>query len=107
MADKGYAQVLADGFSRAIPWAIVFVVAWAFSIQILLHMLRPEVKKAIDYGVKTVVSQSINTLLTDPNFDKQLWPKIKQNTKEAIEYTVTMASHTPIVSSECKRCMKR
>ncbi len=107
MADKGYGQVLADGFVRAIPWAIVFLVVWVVSFQIMLHMLRPEVKKAIEYGAKTVVSQSIDTLLTDQNFDKHLWPKIKQNTKEAIEYTVTMASRKPIASSECKGCVRR
>ena len=88
------------GFVQAIPWAIVFSVAWVFTLNITMSMLRQEVKEAIEYAAKTGVSQSVHAVLTDPEFDKNLWPKIKQNTKEAIEYTVTMASRKQAASSQ-------
>lgn len=100
MEDRSYGQVLVRGFVQAIPWAIVFSVAWVFTLSITMSMLRQEVKEAIEYAAKTGVSQSVHAVLTDSEFDKNLWPKIKQNTKEAIEYTVTMASRKQAAPSQ-------
>lgn len=84
--------MLARGFVQAVPWAIVFSVAWLVTFDVTMGMLRQEVKEAIEYAAKTGVSQSIHAVLTDQEFEEDLWPKIKQNAKEAIEYTVTMAN---------------
>lgn len=100
MEDRSYGQVLVRGFVQAIPWAIVFSVAWVFTLNVTMSMLRQEVKEAIEYAAKTGVSQSIHAVLTDQGFDENLWPKIKQNTKEAIEYTVTMASRKQAAPSQ-------
>jgi len=88
----GYGQLLTRGFIQAIPWAIVFSVAWLTMFNVMLGMVRQDVKEAIEYGAKVGVSQAINTVLHDPKFDQELWPKIKQNTKEAIEYAVITAN---------------
>lgn len=100
MEDKNYGQVLVRGFVQAIPWAIVFSVAWVFTLNITMSMFRQEVKEAIEYAAKTGVRQSIHAVLTDQEFDEDLWPKIKQNTKEAIEYTVTMAARKQAAASQ-------
>jgi microcompartment protein CcmL/EutN len=48
-----------------------------------MGMLGQEVKKAIDFTAKTAVHTSMNAVL-----NSEVFPKIKQNTKKAIEYTV-------------------
>lgn len=96
MENKTYGQVMARSFAQAIPWAIVFSVAWICAVNITMNMLRQDVKEAIEYAAKTGVRQGIHTVLTDPEFDEDLWPKIKQNTKEAIEYTATMVSRKQV-----------
>lgn len=91
MEQDRYGQILVKGFVQAIPWAIVFSIAWVFVLGVTMNMLRQEIKEAVEYAAKTGVSQGIHAVLTNPEFDQELWPRIKQNTKEAIEYTVTMA----------------
>ena len=96
MERDGYGQILVKGFLQAIPWAIVFSIAWVLVLGVTMNMLRQEIKEAIEYAAKTGVNQSIHAVLTSPEFDRELWPKIKQNTKEAIEYTVTMAERKQV-----------
>jgi hypothetical protein len=79
MAEKSYGQLLIEGIVRAIPWAIVFSLAFLITMKIFMGMLGHEVKKTIDLTVHT----SMNAVLSS-----EVFPKIKQNTKEAIEYTV-------------------
>jgi Na+-translocating ferredoxin:NAD+ oxidoreductase RnfG subunit len=78
----------------------VFAVVWLAIFTVMLGMVRQEVKEAIEYGAKVGVTQAIRTVLQDPEFDKELWPKIKQNTKEAIEYAaITTARQQATQSS--------
>ena len=83
MAEKSYGQLLIEGIVRAIPWAIVFSLAFLITMKVFMGMLGQEVKEAIDFTSKTAISASMNAVLSSDVF-----PKIKQNTKEAIEYTV-------------------
>jgi hypothetical protein len=83
MTDKTYGQLLIEGVVRAIPWAIVFSVTFLITMKILMGMLGQEVKEAIDFTAKTALHTSMNAVLSS-----EVFPRIKQNTKEAIEYTV-------------------
>jgi purine-nucleoside phosphorylase len=83
MAEKSYGQLLTEGIVRAIPWAIVFSLAFLITMKIFMGMLGQEVKKAIDLTAKTAINTSMNAVLSS-----EVFPRIKQNTKEAIEYTV-------------------
>jgi cytochrome P450 len=83
MAEKSYGQLLIEGIVRAIPWAIVFSLAFLITMKIFMGMLGQEVKEAIDFTAQTAVSASMNAVLSS-----EVFPKIKQNAKEAIEYTV-------------------
>jgi hypothetical protein len=86
MGEKGYGQIIAEGFARAIPWALVFSVTVVFTAKLLVVMIAPEIKRGIEYGANSVINATVNRALDD-----DLYPKIKQNTKEAIEYAaVTM-----------------
>jgi len=52
-----------------------------FTAKLLVVMIAPEIKRGIEYGANSVIDATVNKALDD-----DLYPKIKQNTKEAIEY---------------------
>lgn len=83
MTDKSYGQILTEGIVRAIPWALVFSLTFLITMKIFVAMLGHEVKKAVDFAARTAIHTSMDAVL-----DSQVFPKVKQNTKEAIEYTV-------------------
>ena len=82
MGEKSYGQMLIEGFVRAIPWAIVF----SITIVVTANMLAPKIKQGIEYTIHA----SMNAVL-----DEQVFPKVKQNVKEAIEYTVKTVNNPP------------
>lgn len=90
--NKRYGQMLVEGFVRAIPWAIVFSVTVLITTNLVVGMVKQEVKEAVDYGAKTVARKTMNMVLYDPTFNREILPKVKQATKETIEYTATVAS---------------
>lgn len=98
MGEKGYGQMLAEGFVRAIPWAIVFSLTVLVTARLLMGMLAPEIKKGIEYGANVVITGSVGTALSN-----ELLPKIKQNAKEAIEFTVTTVDNKLIRSHEKRK----
>lgn len=104
MEEKSCGQVLARGFAQAIPWAVVFSAALLVTFSLMMGMVRQEIKEAIDYTAHSALHQAIREVLNDQAFNDRLLPKIKQNAKEAIEYTVTMAHRKPTASTECKGC---
>lgn len=81
MGERGYGQIIAEGFARAIPWALVFSVTVVVTAKLLVVLIAPEIKRGIEYGANSVINATVNKALDD-----NLYPKIKQNTKEAIEY---------------------
>ena len=83
MTDKSYGQILTEGVVRAIPWALVFSLFFLITMKIFLAMVGNEAKKAIDFAARSAIHTSMNAVL-----DSEVFPKVKQNTKEAIEYTV-------------------
>ncbi len=98
MGEKGYGQMLAEGFVRAIPWAVVFSLTVLVTARLLMGMLAPEIKKGIEYGANAVITGSVGTALSN-----ELLPKIKQNAKEAIEFTVTTVDNKLIKSHEKRK----
>jgi hypothetical protein len=99
MGEKSLGQIFLEGFVRAIPWAIVFSAALVLSAGIIANILRVELKKAMEFGSDTLVNSAVDVILTDPRIQENLWPKAKQNVKEAIEYTaVTLAQQQAKVS---------
>jgi hypothetical protein len=92
MGEKNLGTIFIEGFVRAIPWALVFSVALVLSVGVIMNMLRQDVKEAMEYGAQTVVHETTAQLLEDEFFINELLPRIKQNVKEAIQYTITEAA---------------
>jgi Na+-translocating ferredoxin:NAD+ oxidoreductase RnfG subunit len=102
MGEKSYGKLVVEELVGAITRAIVYSIALLVVTNIILGTLRQEAKEAIQYAAQNAPGEAINTILSDPAFNKDILPKIKQNTKEAIEYTVNAASRKLVVSAEGK-----
>lgn len=82
MGEKSYGQMLIEGFVRAIPWAVVFTI----TMVVTANLLAPKVKGAIHYTIRAAMDAALS---------EQVFPKVKQNVKEAIEYTVKTLNNPP------------
>lgn len=78
----GFMNNWVDAFGRAVAWGMVLIVAISIVTAIGLGLLRTRVKHAIDFTMASVVDYAKYALLDDPAFTL----KIRQNTKEAVEY---------------------
>lgn len=82
--EKGYGQIIAESFVKALTWGITLAVIYIITTKITLGIVKQDVKDAIDFAQKTAIQNAMDTVLS---YD--VFPKIKQNTKEAIEFTAT------------------
>ncbi len=82
--EKGYGQIIAESFVKAVTWGATLAVILIISTNIILGMVKQDVKDAIDFAQKTAIRNAMTAVLSHDVF-----PKLKQNTKEAIEFTVT------------------
>lgn len=80
--EKGYGQIIAESFIKAVTWGITLAVISIIVLKIMLGMVRQDVKDTIDFAQKTAIHNAMDAVLS---YD--VFPKIKQNAKEAIEFT--------------------
>lgn len=94
MGEKGYGQIMGEAFARAIPWAIVFSLTVVFTAKLLIGVIAPEIKKGIEFGANSVINATVSKALDD-----DLYPRIKQNAKEAIEYAAAKMNGSMVKTS--------
>ena len=80
----GFINNLVDTFGRVIAWGVMLIVMITIVSAIGIGMLRCKVKKAIDYTLASAIDYAKFAVLDDPEFTQ----KIRENTKEAIEYSL-------------------
>ncbi len=80
----GFINNLVDTFGRVIAWGVMLIVVITIVSAIGIGMLRSKVKNAIDYTMAIAVDYAMSVVLDDPEFTQ----KIRENTKEAIEYSL-------------------
>ncbi len=81
---SGFINNLVDTFGRVIAWGVMLIVVITIVSAIGIGMLRSKVRNAIDYIMASAVDYAMSVVLDDPEFTQ----KIKENTKEAIEYSL-------------------
>src|SRR3972149_4521209 len=81
---SGFINNLVDTFGRVIAWGVMLIVMITIVSAIGIGMLRCKVKKAIDYTLASAIDYAKFAVLDDPEFTQ----KIRENTKEAIEYSL-------------------
>lgn len=80
----GFINNLVDTFGKVIAWGVMLIVVITIVSAIGIGMLRSKVKNAIDYTMAIAVDYAMSVVLDDPEFTQ----KIRENTKEAIEYSL-------------------
>ena len=80
--EKGYGQIIAESFAKALTWGVTLAVISIIVLKITLGMVKQDVKDTIDFAQKTAIQNAMDAVLS---YD--VFPKIKQNMKEAIEFT--------------------
>jgi|SRR3989304_2041179 len=81
---SGFINNLVDTFGRVIAWGVMLIVMITIVSAIGIGMLRSKVRNAIDYIMASAVDYAMSAVLDDPEFTQ----KIRENTKEAIEYSL-------------------
>lgn len=81
--EKGLGKIMYMEFCRAIPWGITFSVFLFLSVSIIFSVFKQDVKDSVDFAQKRAIANVMGSLL-----DEDVFVKIKQNTKEAIEFAV-------------------
>ena len=81
---SGFINNLVDAFGRVIAWGVMLIVMITIVSAIGIGMLRSKVKNAIDYIMASAVDYAVSAVLDDPEFTQ----KIRENAKEAIEYSL-------------------
>ena len=80
----GFINNLVDTFGRVIAWGVMLIVMITIVSAVGIGMLRSKVKNAIDYTMASAADYAMSVVLDDPEFTQ----KIKENIKEAIEYSL-------------------
>ncbi|MEW5694093.1 MAG: hypothetical protein AB1765_12470 [Candidatus Hydrogenedentota bacterium] len=80
--EKGIKSIIIESLVRALTWGITLAVISLITLNIMLGMINQRVKNAIDFSQKNAIRNVQTALL-----NAEIFPKIKQNVKEAIEYS--------------------
>jgi hypothetical protein len=83
MGEKSNGQIFVESFVRAIAWAVVFSAAFVLTMGLTTRMMKQEIKEMIQYASTEALGTSLEALTS-----REVFPLLKQNVKEAIEYTV-------------------
>tara|TARA_B100000315_G_scaffold235312_1_gene250120 strand:+ start:1612 stop:1920 length:309 start_codon:yes stop_codon:yes gene_type:complete len=81
--ERGFGEIMYVEFCRAIPWGITFSVCLFLSVSLLFCVFKQDVKEAVDYTQTRAIDNLMVTFL-----DEDFFLKVKQNTKETIEFAV-------------------
>jgi peptide subunit release factor RF-3 len=107
MNEKSVGQLFKEGVVQAAARALVYGAAVCLVTVLCMGIIKQEIKEGIEYGVETALEQTsamvVDTAVTeDAAFNRLVLPKLKQNAKEAIEYTITRAKRDLIAAPPAK-----
>jgi len=78
MKENSLGQVFVRNLIAAIPWSIIFLIVFL----IVSLGVRQQIKESFQFAARMAISETSNRILNYPVFTR-----IKQNTKESIEFT--------------------
>jgi hypothetical protein len=84
MKEGSLAQVFVKNIVMAIPWGIIFLII----LLIVCLGAKQQIKESMQFAARMAISETSNTVLAYPVFSR-----IKQNTKESIEFSAKAFSH--------------
>ncbi|MFM8552062.1 MAG: hypothetical protein ACKOCD_07090 [Nitrospiraceae bacterium] len=106
MNEKSVEQLFKEAFIQAIARAVVYGTVLIVATVLCVGIVKREIKDGIEYGVQAALLHTSAVLLDDEIFNQVILPKIKQNVKEAIEYSVVRAKREWAASAPAKTAPK-
>lgn len=107
MNERSYGKILAEGFVRAIPWAVMFTLSVLTIFQVVTTVLRQESKEAIEYTSNYLVRNALRAAIRDPVLNDELVPKVKQAVKDTIDFAVNTERAYPHEAIEVRLVGKK
>jgi len=84
MKEDSLAQVFIKNLVMAIPWGIIFLIV----LLIVSLGVKQQIKESMQFATRMAISETSRVVLDYPVFSR-----IKQNTKESIEFNAKTFSH--------------
>jgi hypothetical protein len=84
MKEGSLAQVFVKNLVMAIPWGIIFLIVFL----IVSIGVKQQIKESMQFATQMAISETSRVVLDYPVFSR-----IKQNTKESIEFSAKAFSH--------------
>jgi len=84
MKENSLAQLFVKNLVMAIPWGIIFLVVFL----IVSIGVKQQIKEGVQFAAQMAISETSRVVLDYPVFTR-----IKQNTKESIEFSAKAFSH--------------
>lgn len=91
MNEKPLGQLFIEGAIHAAARALVYGAVLVLATFLCAGIVKQQIKEGIEYGVQSALLHTTAVLLDDEIFNEVILPKVKQNMKEAIEYTILEA----------------
>jgi len=107
MNEKSYGKILAEGFVRAIPWAVMFTLSVLTVFEVMTTVLRQEMKEAIEFTSNYAVRNAVRATLRDPVVREELVPRMKQAVKDTIDFAVNTERAYPHEALEVRLVGKK
>ena len=79
-----------EEFIKAIPWGLTLSAFLFLSVSLLAVVFKQDAKEALDFAQKRAIRNAMAVVLDEENFTR-----IKQNTKEAIEFVAASMNKKP------------
>lgn len=80
---NGFVNNLVNAFGKVIAWGVMLIIVITIVSAIAIGMMRTGVKYAIDFTMASAAHYAKTAFLNDPVFTR----KVKENAKEAVEYS--------------------
>jgi len=84
MKENGLVQIFIKNLVMAIPWGIIFLIV----LLIVSIGVKQQIKESMQFAMRMAITETSKVVLDYPVFTR-----IKQNTKEGIEFNAKAFSH--------------
>ncbi len=86
---NGFVNNLINTFGRVVAWGVMLIIVISIVTAIAIGMMRTGVKYAIDFTMESAAHHAKTVFLDNPALSR----KIRENVKEAVEYSFQKVKH--------------
>ncbi len=90
-SEESVGQLFKEGVVQAAARALACGTAVLLVTALCLSVVKQEIKEGIEFGGRSALAHTSAVAVEDEVFNDVVLPKVKQNMREAIEYTIMRA----------------